>query len=75
MIRALPFSIPIFFIAALAFALFSLIYLVITASIIYHLRMFSIPGRATPYITSTVFTVVSSLLWLAALFFLFKLPQ
>ena len=75
MIQALPFSVPIFFIAATAFGLFSLIYLIIAASIIYHLRMFSPPGHVAPYIISTIFTVVSCLLWLAALFFLLKLPR
>jgi len=75
MIQTLPFSVPVFFIAVIAFALFSVIYLIIAASIIYHLRAFSPPGRAAPYIISTVFIIVSCLLWLAGLFFLFQLPQ
>lgn len=75
MIQALPFSIPVFLIAAIAFALFSLLYFIVAASIIYHLRVFSLPGHIAPYVISTAFTVMSCLLWLAGLIFLLRLPR
>lgn len=75
MIQALPFSIPIFLIAAIAFALFSLLYFIVAAAIIYHLRAFSLPGHIAPYVISTAFTGISITLWFAALFFLFQLPR
>lgn len=75
MIQALPFSVPVFFIAAIAFALFSLLYFIVAAAIIYHLRVFSLPGHIAPYVISTAFTAISCLLWLAGLIFLLRLPR
>lgn len=75
MIQALPFSIPIFLIAAIAFALFSLLYFIVAGAIIYHLRTFSLPGHIASYVVSTAFTVMSCLLWLAGLMFLLRLPR
>ncbi|MBI4224855.1 MAG: hypothetical protein HY617_00845 [Candidatus Sungbacteria bacterium] len=71
----LSLPIPIFYLAAGAFALFSMAYLAIAGSIIYHLRTFSLPGRTSSYIISTVFMVVSGLLWIIGLIFLFRLPR
>lgn len=68
-----PIPIPIFYLAAGAFALFSLVYAVIAIAIIYHLRTFSISGHAAPHIAIVSFTIVSIALWFTALFFLFKL--
>lgn len=75
MIQALPFSVPVFLIAAIAFALFSLLYFIVAASIIYHLRTFSFPGHIAPYVVSTAFTAISCLLWLAGLMFLLQIPR
>ncbi len=68
-----PIPIPIFYLAAGAFALFSLVYAVIAIAIIYHLRTYSITGRAAPHIATVSFTIISIALWFAALFFLLKL--
>lgn len=72
-----PFQIPIplFYLAAGAFALFSLVYAVIAIAIIYHLRTYSISGRIAPHIAILSFTIASAALWLLALFSLLKLPQ
>ena len=67
--------IPFFYIAAAAFALFSLVYGVIGAAIIYHLRVHSVSGRLAPYITTIVFVAVSIALWLFALIFLLRFPH
>lgn len=76
MIAILPFPFPVFFIVALAFGLFSLIYLIIAASVIYHLRAFTLPGHAAgSYIFSAVFAAASCLLWLAGLMFLLRIPR
>lgn len=69
----MPFPIPIFYLAAGAFALFSLVYVTIGAAIIYHLRAFSFSGRIAPHIAILAFTIASIALWLLALFFLLAL--
>ncbi|MBI3442590.1 MAG: hypothetical protein HY007_02390 [Candidatus Sungbacteria bacterium] len=71
----LPFPIPIFYLAAGAFAFFSLVYVAVAAAIIYHLRAFSISGRIAPHIAIVSFTIASIALWLLALFFLFRIPR
>ena len=70
-----PVPIPIFYLVAGAFVLFSLAYAVIAIAIMYHLRTFSISGRAAPSIAMLGFTIVSIALWLLALFFLLKFPS
>lgn len=75
MMQALPFSVPVFFIAAIAFALFSLLYFIVAAAIIYHLRAFSLPGHISPYVVTLIFAITSIPLWFLALFFLFQLPR
>lgn len=70
-----PFPVSLFFVAAGAFALFSLGYAIVAASIIYHLRMFSIPGRIAPRTAMLSFIAASTALWLVALFFLFHFPR
>lgn len=72
---ATPFPIPIFYLAAGAFALFSLIYVIIAIAITYHLAAFSISGRAAPHIAILIFTIVSAALWFLGLSFVFQLPQ
>lgn len=66
--------IPIFYLAATAFALFSLLYLIIAIAIAYHLHIYSISGRLAPHVVTVVFTATSIALWFLALFFLLKLP-
>lgn len=75
MLPILPFSIPVFLIATIVWALFSLIYFVIAASVIYHMRVFTLPGHAGGYIMSTIFIAASCVLWLAGLVFLLQIPR
>ena len=73
----MPFSlpIPIFYLAATAFVLFSLIYAIIAIAIIYHLRVFSIAGRMAPHVSILIFSAVSIALWLLGLFSLLSVPR
>ena len=71
----MPFSIPFFAITAASFGLFTLVYAIVGAAIIYHLHVHSVAGRLAPRVVTVVFLVVSIALWLVALLFLFRLPR
>ena len=61
--------------ASIIFIIFTLLYGLLTAAIIYHLRQYTLPGHTTPRMVLTIFLFLASLLWLFALFFLFQIPR
>lgn len=75
MIQGASIPVPLLYLAAIGFVLFSLLYGIVSAAIIYHLRAFSIPGHNAPRVAILVFSALSAALWLCALFFLLNLPR
>lgn len=62
-----------FFIALIIFILFTLVYLFFTGAILYHLKQYTLPRHYGPKIATTVFFFLSGILWLLALYLLFKI--
>lgn len=63
-----------FLIALAIFIAFSLIYLLLSAAIFYHLRQYTLPGRPAPRIIMLAFIFLSALFWLFSATFLLKIP-
>lgn len=62
-----------FITAVIIFILFTSLYALFAAAIIYHLRQYTLPGRHVPHIVMVIFLFLSALFWLFALYFLIKL--
>lgn len=60
--------------AIIILLLFTPLYGVFVFAILYHLKTYTIPGRPHPRVVTTIFLFLSTLLWLFALYFLFKIP-
>lgn len=63
----------LFSIFAIAFLVFWVLYILFTASMIYHINQFSVPGHRVSKTISLIFIILSSLLFLLSSFFLFEL--
>ncbi len=63
-----------FTIAAVVLIAFTILYVFFAWSILYHLRQYTLPGHATPKIFITLFTFLTVLFWLFAVYFLFQMP-
>lgn len=64
-----------FLVALAIFILFSLIYLLLSAAIFYHLGQYTLPGHPAPRIITIIFVFLSLLFWLFGITFLFKIPS
>lgn len=64
-----------FALAATFFLVFTALYCLASASIYYHLRQYTLPGRPAPKVVLVTFFFLSALFWLFSLTFLFKLPS
>lgn len=63
------------FIAILVFFIvFTVLYVLFAAAIIYHLRQYTLPGHPTSKIVISIFLFLATLFWLFSLTFLFKIP-
>lgn len=63
-----------FSIAVAIFIVFTVLYGLFAGAIIYHLRQYTLPGHPAPRVVIIIFLFLSSLFWLFALTFLFKIP-
>lgn len=63
-----------FLIALVIFILFSILYFLFSAAILYHLYQYTLPGYPSPRIITIIFVFLSVLFWLFSLTFLFKIP-
>ncbi|OGZ95885.1 MAG: hypothetical protein A2847_01905 [Candidatus Sungbacteria bacterium RIFCSPHIGHO2_01_FULL_50_25] len=58
---------------SIAFLVFWVLYIFFTASMIYHITRFSVPGHRAPKLISLIFIILSFLLFVLSSFFLFEL--
>lgn len=63
-----------FTIALVIFIIFTLIYLLFTGAILYHLKQYTLPWHYAPRLVTGIFFLFSGILWLLALYFLFQIP-
>lgn len=64
-----------FLIAFAFFLVFTILYALFSAAIIYHLRQYTLPEHPAPRVVIVLFCFISSLFWLFALTFLIKIPK
>ena len=57
------------------FIIFTLIYALFMAAVVYHIRQYTLPEKHLPRLVTTAFIFLSGLFWLFALYFLFKIPK
>lgn len=59
--------------ASLIFIIFTALYILAAAAVIYHLKEYALPGYRAPKIVTAVFLALSGILWLSGLVFVFQL--
>lgn len=65
-----------FFVAiSIFFILFTVVYALFAAAILYHLRQYTLSDHPAPRVFTALFLVLASLLWLLSLYFLFSIPR
>lgn len=64
-----------FLVAFAFFLVFTILYVLFSAAIIYHLRQYTLTGYPAPRVVVVLFCFISSLFWLFALTFLIKIPR
>ena len=65
----------IFFIPLIFFVLFSIVYGLFGAAIIYHLERYVPPGRSPHRIFIAIFLLTAITLWMLALLYLVQIPR
>lgn len=63
-----------FAIAAVIFIIFTLVYALSSAAIIYHLLQYSLPGYHVPHLVIAMHILISLIFWLISLVFLLRIP-
>lgn len=63
-----------FSIAFIIFVFFTIVYLFFTGAILYHLKQYTLARHYGQKIATTIFFLFSGILWLLALYLLFKIP-
>lgn len=64
-----------FYGAAAVFILFTLLYALFSAAVVYHIRQYDLPDYPAPRIVLVSFFFLSALFWLFSTYFLFQIPS
>ncbi|OGZ98824.1 MAG: hypothetical protein A3C07_00625 [Candidatus Sungbacteria bacterium RIFCSPHIGHO2_02_FULL_47_11] len=61
--------------ASIIYIIFTGLYVLFSASIVYHLARYTLPDKYTPRIIIEAYIILSAVFLLTALFFLFQIPS
>lgn len=64
-----------FKVASIIYIAFTLLYVLFSIAVVYHLRQYTLPHRPAPRIIIAVYVLLSAIFLLLALFFLFRIPR